>query len=137
MAYLVPAGQMTRQPVRVVFTQTTQIHDPRHAGLLGCSPRVLGTNSVGPLEVASVTHGMNQVIDRFDSAQGRIERIWVENISSDDLNFGPPRHTRQTFRCASDAPDLVPSGKQLRNQPTADLSSRPNYCDLHDPALVC
>jgi len=69
----VATGKVIGQPIGIVLAEPAEVDDARDAGPLGGDSSALGAISIGLLEVARVSHRVDQVVDDIDPAQGGVE----------------------------------------------------------------
>ena len=124
--------EVYRELVLVVIAETAQIHDPGHAGGFSRSAGVLGAHAVGFLEIARVTHGVDQVVDDLDAGQGIVERATVENIGGPHVDVASPGDQVESLGTTRQASDIVTGSQQLGYQPSSDIAGGADHRDLHD-----
>src|SRR6185436_7696720 len=99
-----------------------QIHDALDPGGPGGIGEDARRVAVPLLERRASAQGMDQVIGHIDIRQSLPHRSPVQGVGYCDLDVAGPGPVAELPRVASYAPDGMPRGDQLRDQPPADVA---------------
>ncbi len=87
----------------------------------GRGGEILSPPAVRFLEIAGGPHRVDQIVDRVDALEGRLERGRVENVGADRFGLGAEA-AGERLRPPGQAPHAAATRLQQRQEPPADVS---------------